>query len=94
MQRIPSKVQNHAPFQFVLQLHPTTDAVVEHNLSKLHANMVNLWPPSKLSTLVPIPPKLHLMMQEDCIPLSVWFKEHVSCSHLISGLMLAWSMVR
>ena len=38
MQRIPSKVQNHAPFQFALQLHPTTDAVVQHNLSKLHTN--------------------------------------------------------
>lgn len=38
MKRTPTKVPNLASFNSALHLHPTTEAVVEHNISKLHAS--------------------------------------------------------
>ncbi len=38
MERTPTKVQDLSPFYTALHLHPTTEAVVEHNVSKLHAS--------------------------------------------------------
>lgn len=38
MERTPTNVQDLTPFHSAIHLHPTTEAVVEHNVSKLHAN--------------------------------------------------------
>lgn len=38
MERTPTKVPDLTPFHSALHLHPTTEAVVEHNISKLHAS--------------------------------------------------------
>ena len=37
MNQTPAQVQDLAPFSSALHLHPTIEAVVEHNISKLHA---------------------------------------------------------
>ena len=38
MDQTPSKVRDLTPFYTALHLHPTTEAVVEHNVSKLHSS--------------------------------------------------------
>ena len=38
MQQTPTKVQDPSVFSEALQLHPTVEAVVEHNVTKLHAS--------------------------------------------------------
>ena len=38
MNQTPAQVQDLAPFSSALHLHPTIEAVVEHNISKLHAS--------------------------------------------------------
>ena len=38
MNRTPTKVSDLTPFHSALHLHPTTEAVVEYNISKLHAS--------------------------------------------------------
>ena len=38
MERTPNKVQDLSPFHNALHLYPTTEAVLEHNISKLHAS--------------------------------------------------------
>jgi len=71
MERIASKVHDLTPFQSALHLHPTTENTTCPN----YMPVVNLWPPSELSTLVPMLPKHHLMVQEDCTPSSASPKE-------------------
>ena len=38
MKQTPAQVHDITPFSSTLYLHPTIEAVVEHNVSKLHAN--------------------------------------------------------
>ena len=38
MKQTPAQVQDLTPFRSALYLHPTVEAVVEHNVSRLHAN--------------------------------------------------------
>ena len=38
MEQTPTKVQDPLVFSEALQLHPTVEAVVEHNVTKLHAS--------------------------------------------------------
>lgn len=42
MNRTPAQVQDLSPFATALRLFPTTEAVVEHNVSKLHAWLLTL----------------------------------------------------
>ena len=89
MERIPSKVSHSSlPSSYIPPLRQLWSTTCPNCMP-----VVILWPPSKLSTLEPMPPKLHLMIQEDCTPSSAWLKEHASCSHSISGLTWVWSTV-
>ena len=38
MKQTPAQVQDMAPFSTALHLHPTVEAVVEHNVARLHAS--------------------------------------------------------
>lgn len=60
MKQTPTDVPVVTPFANALCLHPTVEAVVQHNVAT--QPQVSLLPPSKLFTLQPILPKLHLMM--------------------------------
>lgn len=73
MEQTPHRVQDLTPFYTALHLRPTTEAVVEHNVSKLHAS----GKPVATIKAVHTGANVHLTMLEDCIPSSAWLKERV-----------------
>ena len=49
---MPTEVQDLSPFANALHLYPTKEAVVEHNVAKLHDSIINRSPRLKQSTRV------------------------------------------
>ena len=76
MERTPTKVQDTTPFHTALRLYPTTEAVVEHNVSKLHAS----GQPVATIKAVHTGANASKASPDDAgglIPSSAWLKEHV-----------------
>ena len=87
MERTPSKVDNLISFQSALHLHPTTEAVVEHNLSKLHASG------QPVATIVAVHTGANASQASPDDAGGLYPVICMGTYHAISGLMWVWSMV-
>ena len=77
MKQTPARLLNLAPFTTALHLHPTIEAVVDHNVSRLRASGQPIATIKAISTQALMPAKPHLRMQVVWSQSSVWHMELV-----------------